>query len=74
VCIFLDCCPRIIHTAAHASTATAAEIAKCPSVSGFEHLFQDTCDVDVVGDGAVREPTPKRLQIEESFICFGNTI
>jgi hypothetical protein len=52
--------------AAHASTATAAEIAKRPSGSGFEHLFEDTCDVDAVGDEAVRELTPKRLKTDES--------
>ena len=66
MCILLDCCPRILHMAAHASTATAAEIAKRPSGSGFEHLFEDTCDVDVVGDEAVRELTPKRLKTDES--------
>ena len=66
MCILLDCCPRILHMAAHASTATAAEIAKRPSGSGFEHLFEDTCDVDAVGDEAVRELTPKRLKTYES--------
>ena len=38
--------------AAHASTAIAAEISKRPGGS-FEHLFEDTCDVDAAGNCAI---------------------
>ena len=65
MCTSLGCCPRILHMAAHASTATATEIGKRPG-GAFEHLFEDTCDVDAAGNCAICELTPKILKIEES--------
>ncbi len=35
-------------------------------VRGSNICFEDTCDVDAVGDEAIRELTPKRLKTYES--------